>query len=79
MTKCALRTGEYYTVFRDLDIDGGVFRVRWVELTLGAGIRHKLEGETAQLPLPVCLLTPRLHELVYSIAADPIPTEPANS
>ncbi len=25
----------------------------WVKLTLGAGIRHKLEGKTAQLPLPV--------------------------
>lgn len=42
----------------------------WVELTLGAGIRHKLGGETAQLPLPVRLqsiLPPRMHELVHSI------------
>ena len=42
-----------------------------VELILGGGVRHKLEGETAQLPLPVRLqsiLPPRMYELMYCIA-----------
>ncbi len=42
-----------------------------VDLILGGGIRHKLEGETAQPPLPVRLqsiLSPCMHELVHCIA-----------
>ena len=43
----------------------------WVDLILGGGICYKLEGETAQLPLPVrfqSILSPCMHELVYCIA-----------
>ena len=42
-----------------------------VDLILRGDIRYKLEGEAAQLPLPVRLqsiLSPRMHELVHRIA-----------
>ena len=42
-----------------------------VDLILSGSICHKLQGETAQLPLPIRLqpiLSPCMYELVYRIA-----------